>query len=263
MAYLRPAGAVPISSSWQDHKDRNPPSGEPGTDYACSYGTGILAADPGVVVDLSTSTAGGTGRYVTVDLDDSRRVRYLHLSQVWVYVGQRVSRGQTIAASGASGFGSDYGYGAHVHTTLFPGHSYDFGNTLDFARYTGEDDDMPLNADTDYPAFSYMLWRALKWDVRDGANGPGADAALGSTMWDRFGRVDNAIATIELPTGGGSLDYDELAKSLVEQGIQVVVIQPPPLGRARATSSRLLYLLASLAVVTVGLLAWLAVTLTT
>lgn len=145
--YLRPCDAG-ISSSWADHKNRNPPSGEPGTDYACGYGTQILAAEDGTVVDYSRSTGGGTGRYLTIDLDDGRRVRYLHLSETWLEVGARVGRGWHVATSGASAWGSDWGVGAHVHTTLFPGHSYDFGNTLDFEAHAGSDDegDDELNA---------------------------------------------------------------------------------------------------------------------
>lgn len=143
MGYALPCDA-PVSASWQSHKDRNPPSSEPGTDYACAYGTPILAAGAGVVVAVNWSNGGGTGRYVSVDLDDGRRVRYLHLDEPWVSVGQRVGRAQGIAASGASGFGSDWGYGAHVHTTLFPGHANDFGATLDFALYAGDDTPEPI-----------------------------------------------------------------------------------------------------------------------
>lgn len=142
MGYLAPVDA-PISSSWQDHKDRNPPSAEPGTDYACAYGTAILAAGPGVVADRQTSPSGGTGRYVAVDLDDGRRVRYLHLSSVTVGVGKRVNRGTKVGISGASGYGDDWYYGPHVHVTLFPHHAYDFDSTLDFATYVGGDDPKP------------------------------------------------------------------------------------------------------------------------
>jgi hypothetical protein len=140
--YLRPCDA-PISASWQDHHDRTPPSSEPGTDYACAYGTPILAAADGTVAALSTSTSGGTGRYLTIDLDDGRRTRDLHLSEIWVGVGSRVTRGQAVAASGASGFGSNWGYGAHVHRTLFPRHANDFSRTLDFEVYVGDTEPTP------------------------------------------------------------------------------------------------------------------------
>jgi hypothetical protein len=135
--YLRPVEAG-ISCSWACHLDRDPPSTEAGTDYACAYGTPVLAAEAGTVVDVKHDTGSATGRFVTIDLDDGRRTRDLHLSGIWVGEGQRVSRGQAIAASGASGFGSNWGYGAHLHRTLFPRHEYTFGNTLDFEVYVGD-----------------------------------------------------------------------------------------------------------------------------
>lgn len=141
MGYLRPCNA-PISSSWQDHKNRNPPSSEPGTDYACAYGTPILAAEAGLISDAKTTNGAATGRYVTISLDSGSTVRYLHLSSLIVSRGQRVSRGQQIAWSGASANGSDWGVGAHVHTTLWPGAIW-AAPTVDFERYT-EEDDMPL-----------------------------------------------------------------------------------------------------------------------
>lgn len=50
--------------------------------------------------------------------------------------------------------------------------------------------DMPLNAETDYAAFSYMLQRALKWDVR--RDGLGADAKLGPSVFDMLGAADDS-----------------------------------------------------------------------
>jgi murein DD-endopeptidase MepM/ murein hydrolase activator NlpD len=139
--YAVPVDA-PVSSSWQDHKDRNPPSSEPGTDYACGYGTAVGDADPGTVIDLKSSNSGGTGRYVTVGLDSGSTVRYLHLSEIWVSVGQRVGRGTAIGASGASGYGSDWYYGPHVHTTLWPGDAW-VTDTVDFELYAGDPDPEP------------------------------------------------------------------------------------------------------------------------
>ena len=140
MGYLRPVDA-PISASWQDHKNRNPPSGEPGVDYACSYGTIIIAAGNGVIADLTYSNGGGTGRFVAIDLDDGKRIRYLHLSDIYCSVGDRVVQGQGIAVSGASGYGNDWHYGPHVHATLFPEQWYDWSNTLDFELYLEDDVD--------------------------------------------------------------------------------------------------------------------------
>lgn len=142
MGYLRPVNA-PISDDRSEHLARSTPSAEPGTDYACGYGSPILAAAAGTVVDRQTHNGNATGRFVTVDLDDGRRVRYLHLSVVEVKIGDRVSRGQRIALSGASANGNDWGVGPHVHVTLWPSHAYVFNNsrsrsftgTLDFEQF--------------------------------------------------------------------------------------------------------------------------------
>ena len=107
MPYALPAGDVPVSDTWQGHKNRNPPSSEPGTDYACAYGTILVAAASGTIADLKTSNGSATGRYVTIDLDDGRRTRYLHMSEIWVGVGQRVNQGDHVGKSGASANGSD------------------------------------------------------------------------------------------------------------------------------------------------------------
>ena len=138
MGYQRPCGDVYIPSSWQDHKDRNPPSSEPGTDYAVPAGTPVHAAEAGRVIDRKTSNSYATGRYVAVELDDGRTVRYLHLQSISVDVGARVARGDVLAASGASGNGSDWYYGAHVHTTLWPG-GYWEAPTVDFERYVSDE----------------------------------------------------------------------------------------------------------------------------
>jgi murein DD-endopeptidase MepM/ murein hydrolase activator NlpD len=141
MGYTAPAD-VGISSSWADHKYRNPPSVEPGTDYATAYATAIRLAGNGVVADVNHSTMGGTGRYVKINLDDGRAVRYLHLKRIACVVGQRLAQGQLFAESGASGFGSEWGYGPHVHVTLLPSPGAAFRNSLDFALYV-EDEPAP------------------------------------------------------------------------------------------------------------------------
>ena len=69
-----------VSDTWLDHKNRG--SAEPGTDYACPVGTSIHAADAGTVIDVKLDNSAATGRYLAIDLDDGRRVRYLHLSEL-------------------------------------------------------------------------------------------------------------------------------------------------------------------------------------
>jgi hypothetical protein len=139
VGYNLPSDTDWVTSSWWDHANRNPPSSEPGTDYGSGYGSPLYAPGNGTIVDYSHSNANGTGRYLTIDLDDGRRTRSLHLSEIWVTSG-RVSQGQQVGLTGASGFGSDWGYGAHVHQTLWDGWYYNFcsgGCTIDFAPFVG------------------------------------------------------------------------------------------------------------------------------
>lgn len=106
----------------------------------CPIGTPVLAIAAGRVVDVGDSIGPATGRFVTIDLNDGRRARFLHLSRRTVKVGDRVTRGQVIAYSGATGYGEeDWSWnvaetgGAHVHMTLWPLQRYVFGpnGTLD------------------------------------------------------------------------------------------------------------------------------------
>lgn len=148
--YCRPISNPTGLSTWTAHTNRGVPSTEPGTDYYTPSGTSVLAAASGVVVDTGDSVYPATGRFVTIDLDDGRRVRYLHLSRRRVSYGDRVQWGQHIADSGASGYGSDFfgepyrnaafwnnTGGDHVHMTLWAGHYYQFGRyaTLDPELY--------------------------------------------------------------------------------------------------------------------------------
>ncbi|MDG4778905.1 peptidoglycan DD-metalloendopeptidase family protein [Micromonospora sp. WMMD961] len=139
-SYQRPCGDVRISSSWQDHRNRTPPSGEPGTDYAVGIGTPVVAAANGTIRYVKTDTSTATGRVVGMAHDDGNYTRHLHLSSIAVSTGRRVSRGQTIAYSGASANGSDSGVGPHVHTSLWlnTGSPTNFRATVDFETYVGD-----------------------------------------------------------------------------------------------------------------------------
>lgn len=139
--FLLPVGDVPTSCSWQCHRDRNPPSTEPGTDYASAYGTAVAAPFDGWVEQVKWDNGGAPGRAVMLHTDDGSYIRLLHLSSIQCSPGQRVARGQIIAHSGASGFGSDWGYGSHCHVSLWIGRSTPptpgVDDTQDFARYVG------------------------------------------------------------------------------------------------------------------------------
>lgn len=151
MGYVRPVDPTNgRMSSYRAHKLRVPPSSEAGVDYYCPIGTPIRAAGPGRVVAIAGGIMPATGRFLTIDLEDGRRVRYLHLSRWAASINQRVDKGTIVAYSGASGYGSEF-FGArsvgsiplntggpHVHTSLFPRHLYTFSTTLDFELYVDQ-----------------------------------------------------------------------------------------------------------------------------
>jgi hypothetical protein len=144
--YLRPVQttlSLRITDTWQGHKNRTPPSTEPGTDYGVAYGSSVYASEDGVVAYIDTSPYGAEGRRVCVQHPDGQMTSSIHLSRILVSNGQRVKRGQEIAKSGASAWGKEWGVGAHVHHTLFPTHALRFGTyaTLDFELQRGADND--------------------------------------------------------------------------------------------------------------------------
>jgi len=60
---------------------------------------------------------------------------FLHLSSIDVIEGQQVKQGQRIGLSGASGLGSERGYGAHLHLSFRKGGSPTMGEgNLDFEK---------------------------------------------------------------------------------------------------------------------------------
>jgi hypothetical protein len=98
-----------------DHRARKPPS-LGGDDFAYAYGSPIIAPAAGVI-DLADDDNGGSGgRMVGVRHAGGVRSEQLHASVLRYPVGTEVAEGQTIAWSGASAYGSDWGTdGAHIH----------------------------------------------------------------------------------------------------------------------------------------------------
>jgi murein DD-endopeptidase MepM/ murein hydrolase activator NlpD len=121
-----------VSDSFAVHVQRGSPN--PGTDYTAAYGSQVVSVAAGVVTDADPSTDGGGGRTVHVDHTDGSGADYLHLSTIECAVGQNVAQGEKIAHSGASGFGEEYGYGAHLHISYRNNHSHGYGNVgnIDF-----------------------------------------------------------------------------------------------------------------------------------
>ena len=83
-----------------------------GVDFAMPVGTPVLSTGDGVVSRIGNHPY--AGRYIEVEHPGHFTTRYLHLSQVQVQRGQRVSRGERIALSGNTGRST----GPHLHFEL-------------------------------------------------------------------------------------------------------------------------------------------------
>lgn len=140
MGYVTPAD-VGVSDNWQDHIDRG--SAEPGTDYMTAFGTDLRMPGDGMIALADNNPAGAEGRRLQLYMDDGRVIDFIHGYWIHGNEGQRVSRGQTgIFISGASGWGEEYYYGAHVHVTLRANVGKPFKDTLNFELYLDEEDDV-------------------------------------------------------------------------------------------------------------------------
>ena len=80
-----------------------------GIDIATPHGQSVLAPSDGTVV--FNSTEGGYGKVLVLDHGYGVKTRYGHLSEVFVHLGQRVVRGQKVAAVGNTGRST----GPHLH----------------------------------------------------------------------------------------------------------------------------------------------------
>ena len=80
-----------------------------GTDFAAPHGTPIYATADGTVIHAGWQS--GYGRMVTIRHEFGIETRYAHNSKLFVKKGQRVSRGQKIAAMGNTGRST----GTHLH----------------------------------------------------------------------------------------------------------------------------------------------------
>ena len=126
-----------ITDSFDGHKNRKTnPSRNPGTDYGVPSGTPVKAINDGMITGTVETFRGSGGRMIFQSLPGGHNADYLHLSRIDVQTGQEVKSGQVIGLSGASGLGSETGYGAHLHLSFRRGGSPTMGiGNLDYEAF--------------------------------------------------------------------------------------------------------------------------------
>lgn len=105
---ISPLGRVEITSHF-GFRYSPWPEFHRGLDMAANYGDAVHATAAGTVV--SAGYQGGYGYKVEIDHGNGYHTWYAHLSRLNVNAGQRVVRGQTIAAAGSTGAST----GSHLH----------------------------------------------------------------------------------------------------------------------------------------------------
>jgi murein DD-endopeptidase MepM/ murein hydrolase activator NlpD len=127
-----------VTSSFQAHKDRNPSSRNPGTDYGVATGTPVKAIADGTISGIVETIRGAGGRMIFQSFEGGYNADYLHLSAIHVKPGQVVKQGEVIGLSGGSGLGSETGYGPHLHLAIRRGGSPTMAvGNIDFETLVG------------------------------------------------------------------------------------------------------------------------------
>lgn len=196
-------------TSWQNHLERGSAGG---VDCVAPMRTKLYAPTDCIVSSYWGGTGGRTIRMAEVD--GNRRPtgwldEFMHTDEA--PVTGFVPAGGFVGYSGDSG--GDYAPHVHWHRIDSQGRRRNpwhyFTSSPSGGDYTEiGDDDMPLNADTDYPAFLAMLQRALAFDARP--KGAGATWTLGPTIWERFNSIESAVKQLARP----DLDEKALAQAL-------------------------------------------------
>lgn len=86
----------------------------PGIDIANRVAPGVAASDGGIVVVAGWPDNMGYGNRVVIDHGNGYRSLYAHLSNIYVSVGETISRGQLIGQMGSTGRST----GTHLHLEI-------------------------------------------------------------------------------------------------------------------------------------------------
>ena len=104
--YMRPVSGGYVSSKY-GYRGRE---FHTGVDIACPKGTPIMAADGGTVTSVVYGST-GYGYHIIINHSNGEQTLYAHCSALYVSVGQKVDKGDVIAAVGQTG----RAYGYHLH----------------------------------------------------------------------------------------------------------------------------------------------------
>jgi murein DD-endopeptidase MepM/ murein hydrolase activator NlpD len=109
--YIKPISGGRLTSGFgkRNRPTKGASSYHKGVDWATPVGTTVVASCGGTV--SRAGWAKGYGNVIFIDHPDGRQTRYGHLSKIYVSVGQKVSQGEKIAASGNTGVST----GPHIH----------------------------------------------------------------------------------------------------------------------------------------------------
>ena len=96
---LDPGSGYNITSNYGEYRGGY---AHQGTDMVVNFGTDIMAAASGTVIEAGYSSY-GWGNNVLIDHGNGIKTRYAHCSSLNVSVGEKVSRGEVIAKVGSTG----------------------------------------------------------------------------------------------------------------------------------------------------------------
>lgn len=104
--------SAPISSTFQGHLDREPPSNAPGLDIAASKGSVIYAPVAGKITTCDWSDAGG--RRMWLDCGSGVKMYFAHMEAVARLKNERVVAGEQLGWVGSTGHST----GPHLHWSV-------------------------------------------------------------------------------------------------------------------------------------------------
>ena len=100
-----------ITSSFEDHKARTPPSTAPGTDFGAGKGTAILSPISGTIQRCYWRSGGGRSLWIQ---GDKIRIYIAHMSQVSKLTSEQVREGNKVGEVGSTGHSTR----PHLHLSV-------------------------------------------------------------------------------------------------------------------------------------------------